>query len=98
MLAVYKVHGNSMVPTLREGDYVVTRNVFKNCKPGNLVVAKHSVYGILIKRIFEVDNSGYLSLIGDNEEDSLSTESMGWFSPENIIASVMMRVPSPQTP
>lgn len=87
-LKIYRITGNSMHPTLADGDYVLTLRWWWSLKAGNIIAAFHPNYPPLIKRIKSIDQSGYIWLLGDGKE-SLSTESMGKFSKKQILGKVI---------
>lgn len=86
MLRVFKVKGNSMLPTLAGNDYVVTSR-FLSVKKNRLVVVNHPCYKQLIKRVHTVHDKGTFLLVGDNP-DSLATEKMGFFSKQTLCGVV----------
>lgn len=86
MLHVFKVKGDSMVPTLAGNDYVIT-SCFLSPKENRLVVVNHPIYKQLIKRIKLIQKDGTLLLVGDNKE-SLTTKEMGHFSKKELCGVV----------
>jgi len=92
MFKIYRVRGNSMLPTLTEGDFVVAfgRFISRFLKPkaGKLVIVDHPVEGIMIKRVAEVLEK-HVRLEGDNKEESISTDVMGEVEFHNVIGRVL---------
>lgn len=67
MIQIVRVDGNSMAPTLGDGDYCVGMRV-EFCRAfsvGQVVIAVHPRYGKIIKRIKMISSDGTLSLSGD---------------------------------
>jgi phage repressor protein C with HTH and peptisase S24 domain len=64
MLNLFRVSGNSMVPTLAAGDFVVTRRT-RSIKVGDVVVVDTDEVGRIIKRIASL-NGDAVTLVGDN--------------------------------
>tara|TARA_B100000989_G_scaffold202866_1_gene153514 strand:+ start:157 stop:426 length:270 start_codon:yes stop_codon:yes gene_type:complete len=64
MLDFFKVKGNSMLPALKDGQYVLTKN-FKDYKLGEIVIINSSSNGYLIKRISSICGSS-IRVKGDN--------------------------------
>lgn len=71
MLDFFKVSGNSMFPSLKDGQYVLTKN-FEKYSPGEIVVIYSSTYGYLIKRISSIKGS-IIRVKGDNLKLESST-------------------------
>lgn len=63
--AIYEVEGESMVPTLENGQNVVV-NKTKNIAVDDIVVANNSEYGVIVKRVSEIDGN-QIHLISDNK-------------------------------
>ncbi len=86
-----------MVPTLKDGDYVISSRWFrlgfwpfslsKNC----LVVVRHPHYDVIVKRLLAFDGSGRFLLAGENDT-SVSTQDMSWCSCEQVLGKVLFRV------
>ncbi|WP_296888664.1 S24/S26 family peptidase [uncultured Methanobrevibacter sp.] len=58
---VFHVQGNSMYPTLNDGQTVIVEKT-KNVNVGNIVVANSSEYGVIVKRVSDVKgNQVYLT-------------------------------------
>lgn len=70
----FVVRGNSMFPTLKPGQTVITFNWFINTKPGDIVVAWVKER-LVIKRVGQI-KKGSLFLTGDNLKES--TDSRNW--------------------
>lgn len=86
-LALCRVHGNSMEPTICEGDILLIRKG-ASFEDGDIVVA-FNLEGIpVVKRVLSVDDSGVF-LIGDNYDDSVDSRSYGEIPIENVIGRVM---------
>ena len=91
-LNLYKVFGNSMVPTLACGDFVISWKV-ASCryKVGDIVVVRHPRFGHLVKRIQSVDENSSVRLIGDSPL-STSPDNLGWQDHRSILGRVIWRV------
>lgn len=89
----YRVIGDSMLPTLKNNDYVLGYSfLWMNFKINDLVVVNHPEYGVIVKRIVDMDiktKEKKYALSGDNQSKSTSSEKMGWIMPEQIIAKVL---------
>lgn len=65
------VSGNSMVPTLKDGQDVIALKT-SNFKVGDIVIARHPTYGLIIKRVAAIKN-GKVFLKSDNREVEIIT-------------------------
>ena len=94
----YKVHGNSMNPTLKEGQEVLTFNWGK-VKKRDVVVVKSAtrsassgralkVQSEIIKRVQKIiDNKVYL--VGDNKDQSTDSRHFGPMDQSQVIGKVL---------
>ncbi|HIH61660.1 MAG TPA: S24 family peptidase [Methanobacteriales archaeon] len=60
-----KVRGNSMYPTLKDGQELIVLKT-KDFKVGDIVVAKHPEYGLIVKRVGKIEGD-MVYLISDNK-------------------------------
>ncbi|MDI9624753.1 MAG: S24/S26 family peptidase [Methanothermobacter sp.] len=60
-----KVKGNSMYPTLKDGQQLIVLKT-KDFKVGDIVVAKHPEYGLIVKRVGKIEGD-MVYLISDNK-------------------------------
>ena len=77
-LARFRVTGNSMLPTLRDGE-VVAVNPHVAPHPGELVLCRHPFRTdvLVIKRVSEITDDGALVLHGDRPSESTDSRSFG---------------------
>jgi len=59
------VHGTSMVPTLQDGQEIIVLKT-NNLKAGDIVVAEHPTYGLIVKRLSIIDGT-QVYLTSDNK-------------------------------
>lgn len=91
MLRVFKVKGNSMLPALAAGDFVIASSWFFRLKTKDYIVAKHPNYQDIIKRIDKVcTKRGFL--LASEHRDGLSSAQIGWLKREQIIAKVIFKI------
>lgn len=82
-ISKFKVYGNSMLPTLQEGQEVLTFNWVK-VKVEDIVVVKSGI----IKRIQKIiDNKIYL--VGDNKDQSTDSRHFGPIDLDQVIGKVV---------
>lgn len=81
---IYRIEGDSMLPVLKAGDYILTFKLFGGLKEGDVVVVRHPLYGIIVKRIITFSADGFLWLCGESRA-SLSPEQIGWVDPACVL-------------
>ncbi|PID73392.1 MAG: peptidase S24 [Desulfobacterales bacterium] len=92
MLNIYRVRGDSMIPTLKDGDYVVAARL-PGARKGRLVVVDHPACGIIVKRVLRRSREGIL-LESDNVLGT-TTREMGLVAPGRILGTVLFAVRRP---
>jgi nickel-type superoxide dismutase maturation protease len=89
----YRVEGDSMLPTLKNGGEVLVKTGEK-LQIGDIVIANHPFKKsvVIIKRIEKISTSGKLFLVGDNPSESTDSRSFGEISAESIIGKVVCKL------
>lgn len=89
----YLCEGNSMYPTLKNGEAVLVDREAE-IEVGDIVVAKHPVEQIseIIKRVQTINERGHYFLVGDNPDDSLDSRHFGAVTREYIKGKVVARL------
>ena len=89
----FRVEGDSMTPTLNEGDVVLVKNS-RRVKIGDVVLAQHPYKQSVkvLKRIAEVNDQGRYLLTGDNPEESTDSRTFGSISAAAILGKVIGRL------
>ncbi len=90
---IFRVRGDSMLPTLKDGDAVMivpARSVSK----GDVVLAKHPYKSSvrILKRVSGIDTDGRYSLAGDNPDDSTDSRTFGSVPLEYIHGKAVCRL------
>ncbi|HBF08898.1 MAG TPA: peptidase S24 [Gammaproteobacteria bacterium] len=87
-IRVFKVSGDSMLPTLRDGSYIMCwKSPFTQFKAGQILVIRHEQLGLIIKRAIQKDKAGYFYLAGDNPM-STSTDTIGAIHPKQVVGKL----------
>jgi phage repressor protein C with HTH and peptisase S24 domain len=85
-LLVRRVNGNSMAPTLVDGQLVVGRQT-RELQAGDVVIIIHNELE-KIKRI-ERHQGDLVYLLGDNPAESTDSRTLGWLPAKSILAKVI---------
>ena len=90
----YICEGNSMYPTLKNGDTVLVDKSAETIEVGDIVLAKHPVEQIseVIKRVQKINERGHYFLVGDNLDDSNDSRNFGAVTREYIKGKVVARL------
>ena len=94
MFRRFKVSGNSMLPALADGQYVIGESLtykFRNPTIGDIVVLKSPNSDMnLIKRIIKRQDDDYF-VEGDNKNESRDSRDFGLIRKENILFRTMLK-------
>ncbi len=90
MLKVFRIKGDSMMPTLKCGDYVVASNWIRRPKAGKLMVVDHPRYGVIIKRAVKKDGNGYW--FASDSDHGVTTREIGALAPHQIMGRVLFAI------
>lgn len=87
------VEGNSMSPTLENGETVFIKTA-KDIKKGDIVLVNHPYKKSvkILKRVAEITEEGKLNLIGDNSSESSDSRSFGLISSKVIIGKAVSKL------
>jgi nickel-type superoxide dismutase maturation protease len=92
MLSLFKIKGDSMLPKMAGGDFVIISRLFFSLKPGDVVVVDHPVYQRIVKRIEKTCSQQGIWLTGDNLSASVSSDDMGWVSRNQVKGKVIVTI------
>lgn len=92
-IGLYKICCDSMLPSYRCGDYVITQKWFiESLKAGDIVVVKHQYLGTIVKRIYSIEKPDSFILMGDNKLQSTSSSAMGVIGREQILGKIYFHI------
>ena len=90
MLKIFKVEGDSMLPTLNDNDLILV-SLLKKAKEKDIIVIDIPKYGLLIKRI-ELIKNDFVSLVGDNKQYTSTACSLPHHR-NNITGVMLIKLP-----
>jgi len=92
---VLKVTGESLSPFFLHGDYVLVVKlsyVVRRLKAGDVVVFRHPVYGVMIKRLEQLSTDGEELYVLGSHPDSNDSRRFGPVHRRWLIGKVMWRI------
>lgn len=90
MFRRFRVHGDSMFPTLRHGQHLLACVwPYRWLKPGMIVLAMHPLHGLLVKRLHEHQPERFLLRSDNPHADTLGTAD--WLKRSYFVARVLVR-------
>lgn len=95
MFQVLKVTGESLSPFFLHGDYVLVVKiayVLRRLKAGDVVVFRHPVYGVMIKRLERLSTDGEELYVLGSHPDSNDSRRFGPVSHRWVIGKVVWRI------
>ncbi|MEM1411981.1 MAG: S26 family signal peptidase [Pseudomonadota bacterium] len=94
-----RIRGESMAPSLRHGDLVLTRRWGRR-KPapqvGAVLCVDHPVYGAIVKRVTAVKEQ-HIALAGDGPASTPSMD-LGWVPAARVRSALTLRLSRPFDP
>ena len=84
-----------MSPHIQPDSYLISHHLIHPffLKKGKIIKVKHPLFGLIVKRIIDVDQQGYYWLEGLNK-NSISTLEMGAINIKLIIGIVIFNIKS----
>ncbi|XPF93983.1 S24/S26 family peptidase [Colwellia sp. RE-S-Sl-9] len=93
MIHLIRVNGNSMLPELANGDFVIVSTFYWSLNVGDLIVAEHPEYKSIIKRIVKLSETKGV-LLSSAHQSGVSTEQIGWIPKKKIFGKVLYQFKS----
>ena len=94
MLKLLKISGDSLAPEYQIGDFVMVSKIpflFVPPSPGDIIAFRQPGYGLLIKRIQQINPDGDLIVVGSHP-DSVDSRVFGPIKKENILGKVFWHI------
>jgi nickel-type superoxide dismutase maturation protease len=98
MLRIIKVSGDSLSPTIREGDFVLVSKIpflLNSPRAGDVIVFNHPIYGTLIKRIDQALQGGASFFVLGSDEFSVDSRQFGPIGKDTLIGKVIWHIRRP---
>jgi nickel-type superoxide dismutase maturation protease len=99
MLRFIKVSGDSLNPTISEGDFVLVAKipfVLNSLKKGDVVVFNHPEYGRLIKQIARISADGDEIFVVGTNDFSIDSRQFGPIGKQALYGKVIWHIPKPR--
>jgi nickel-type superoxide dismutase maturation protease len=99
MLQIIKITGDSLLPTYRQGDFVLISKIpfwLNSIKAGDVVVFRHPVFGLMIKRVKNVSTDQNSYFVIGTHPDSIDSRQFGAISRHDLLGKVIWHFPRPR--
>ncbi len=91
MFQILRIHGESMSPVYKDGDFVLLMKPFRGkIKKGDIVVFDNDLYGTLIKAVQKITDEG-IYVLGTGES-SLDSRRLGPVNSASIRGKVIWHI------
>lgn len=93
MFRIIKVEGESMSPDYNSGDFVIVSRLpllLNTVKINSVMVFRSRNYGILIKKVSDIDRDKQRYFFKGSNKNSVTTEMIGAIDKKDIIGSVFL--------
>ena len=95
MFRLLKIHGHSLYPDFRDGDYVLTAGVpFPSGKirAGDVIVFEQPGHGTLVKRVRQVLDEGHAFEVRGTQVESTDSRNFGCVPRERVTGKVVWHI------
>jgi phage repressor protein C with HTH and peptisase S24 domain len=99
MLRLHRITGESLLPTHRPGDFVVSSRLpylFRPIRQGDLIVFRHRDHGVMIKRVAGLRHSDGRIIVSGTNPDSIDSRQFGTIEAAAVIGKVIWHVRAPR--
>jgi nickel-type superoxide dismutase maturation protease len=98
MLKFVKISNNSLLPEYQEGDYVLIVKIplfLESVRRGDVVVFRHPLYGMMIKKVSRVAEDGKEIYVVGTHENSVDSRQFGAVRNDALIGKVIWHIARP---
>jgi signal peptidase I len=95
MCKVMRIRGDSLVPRLQDGDFVLSSKIpilFDRLKTGDLVVFKQPGYGVLIKQLESISQDGQSLQVRGLHPESVDSWAFGLVSRRSLQGKILYSI------
>jgi phage repressor protein C with HTH and peptisase S24 domain len=94
MCRILRVSGNSLLPLLQNGDFVLISKIpisLKKIDVGDIIAFNQIPYGVMIKQVQEIWEEGRYYFVTGTNNDSVDSRSFGPVPREAVIGKVLWK-------
>jgi nickel-type superoxide dismutase maturation protease len=98
MFKFVKISNNSLLPEYQEGDYVLIVKIplfLDSVRRGDVVVFRHPLYGMMIKKVSRVAGDGKEIYVVGTHENSVDSRQFGVVRKDALIGKVIWHIGKP---
>jgi len=98
MFKFVKISNNSLLPKYQEGDYVLIVKIplfLNSVRRGDVVVFRHPLYGMMIKKVSRVAGDGKEIYVVGTHENSVDSRQFGAVRKDALIGKVIWHIGKP---
>jgi signal peptidase I len=95
MLRLFRIHGQSLEPEYRSGDFVLISKIpfyFYAPKPGDIIAFKHPAFGLLIKRVQQVNPAAHELTVLGTHINSIDSREFGSIPFKRVIGKLLWHI------
>jgi signal peptidase I len=95
MLKLLRISGNSLLPTYRDGDFVLVSKIpylFGRIRRGDVIAFRHQVYGTMIKEVGRVTPHDDEVYVVGTHDYSLDSREFGMIRKETVVGKVVWHI------
>lgn len=91
MFKLLKIKGDSMYPSLKEGDTIFCmKPLFKTFVKGDIVVFRNEKEGLMIKELTKIDTNGYY--VKGTSPYSIDSATFGYLQKEELLYKMLFKI------
>ncbi len=95
MLRWFAIRGESLEPEYRAGDFALAARLpgwWGRLQPGDVVICRHAVYGVLVKRVERFDPLRQAVYVTGSHPESIDSRTFGALPRAQVLGKVIWHV------